>query len=77
MTQIPEWPVDFTVQRANDAKSVPRHDVIMNSELKWQCNYYCYGLTLIIACIGIHMRYKMWDEIIYPSPNFNGSIVEV
>ena len=35
------------------------------------------GLTLVPAWIRIHIHYRMWDEIIFPFPNFNGSAVEV
>ena len=28
-------------------------------------------------CISNYIHYKMWDEIAYPFPNFNGSTVEV
>ena len=34
-------------------------------------------LTLIPAWISNYMHYKMWDEITYPFPNFNGATVEV
>ena len=34
-------------------------------------------LTLIPAWIGNHMPCKVWDQITYPFPNFNGSTVEV
>ena len=33
--------------------------------------------TLIPAWVGNHMPYKVWDEITYPFPNFNGGTVEV
>ena len=35
------------------------------------------SLTLIPAWMNNHMPSKMWDEIIYPFPNFNGHTVEV
>ena len=35
------------------------------------------GLTLIPAWITDHIHYKVWDEIAYPFPNFNGATVEV
>ena len=41
------------------------------------CPLYLHGLTLIPAWIRNHMPSKMWDEITYPFPNFNGSTVEV
>ena len=34
-------------------------------------------LTWIPAWINIHMPSKVWDEITYPFPNFNGATVEV
>ena len=39
--------------------------------------FYWHGLTLIPAWISNHMPSKVWEEIIYPFPNFNGCIVEV
>ena len=39
--------------------------------------FYLHGLTLIPAWIRNHMPSKMWDEITYPLPNFNGFTVEV
>ena len=34
-------------------------------------------LILIIARINDYINYMIWDEIIYPFPNFNGATVEV
>ena len=34
-------------------------------------------LTLISAWISNYVHYKMWDEMTYPFPNFNGCTVEV
>ena len=31
----------------------------------------------IQAWMSNYIRYTMWDEIIYPFPNFNGATVEV
>ena len=39
--------------------------------------YYLHGTTLISAWIGNNIHNKVWDEISYPSPNFNGGTVEV
>ena len=39
--------------------------------------FYWYGLTLIPAWISKHMPRKVWNEITYPFPNFNGGSVEV
>ena len=38
---------------------------------------YWHGLILIPAWISNHMPCKVWDEITYPFPNFNGAAVEV
>ena len=35
--------------------------------------FYLYGLTLTPAWICNHMPNKMWHEITYPFPNFNGT----
>ena len=37
--------------------------------------FYWHGLTLIPAWMSNHLPSKMWDEIIYPFPNFNGSTI--
>ena len=34
-------------------------------------------LTLILIWISNYNHYNMWDEIIYPFPNFNSVTVEV
>ena len=34
-------------------------------------------LLLIPPWISNHMPNKMWDEITYPFPNFNGCVVDV
>ena len=39
--------------------------------------FYYYGLTLIPAWISNYIHHKMWYEITYPFPNFNGATVEV
>ena len=39
--------------------------------------FYWHGLTLIPAWISNHMPSKVWGEITYPFPNFNGCTVEV
>ena len=36
--------------------------------------FYQNGLTLIPAWISNHMPSKVWDEITYPLPNFNGAV---
>ena len=39
--------------------------------------FYCYGLTVIPVRISNHIHQIVWDEITYPSANFNGRAVEV
>ena len=39
--------------------------------------FYKHGLTLIPAWISNLTHYKVWYEITYPIPNFNGATVEV
>ena len=36
-----------------------------------------FGLTLILPGISNYIHYKVWDEITYPFPNFNGVTIEV
>ena len=47
----------------------------------WHSNirgpFYKHGLTLIPAGISNHISSKLWDEITYPSPNFNYATVEI
>ena len=38
--------------------------------------FYWYGLALIPACISNHIHYTVWDEIIYPFPNFNVQLLK-
>ena len=39
--------------------------------------FYWHGLTCIPAWIRNHMPSKVWDEITYPFPKFNGCTIEV
>ena len=39
--------------------------------------FYQHVLTLIPAWRSNHMPSKVWDEITYPFPNFNGVTIEV
>ena len=39
--------------------------------------FYKHRLTLIPAWISNYINYNLWDEIIYPFPNFNSGTVEV
>ena len=36
-----------------------------------------HGLTLIPVRLSSYIHYKIWDEMIYLFPNFNGATVEV
>ena len=36
-----------------------------------------HRLTFIPVWISDYAQYKVWDEITYPLPNFNGATVEV
>ena len=63
----PPW-VYFLASAALDGGSVP---------VGTRGFFYSFGLTVISACIGNHMFRKVWDEIIYPFPNYNGATVEV
>ena len=46
-------------------------------ELQTWVPFYKHLLTIIPAWISNHMPSKVWDEIIYPFPNFNGATIEV
>ena len=39
--------------------------------------FYQHGSILIPAWISNYIEHKVWDEITYPFPNFNGKAVEV
>ena len=51
-----------------------KHDEYHGNDLG---RFHKRGLILIPAWINNHMQSKMWDEISYPFPNFNGCTVEV
>ena len=57
-------------QRLFHNGSLSTIDVIRN-------RFYWHGLTLILVCIGNCTPRKVWDEIIYAFPNFNGCTVDV
>ena len=42
-----------------------------------RCPFYLHGLTLTPAWISYHIHHKMWNEITYPFPNFNGATIEL
>ena len=48
-------------------------------EIHWERQdlFTLHGLTLIPTRISNYIHYDMWDEITYPSLNFNGCTVEV
>ena len=60
-------------QRASNVFTVPRRwcDVVISGPFDR------YGLPLIPAGISNYIHYKMWDEITYLFPNFNGAAVGV
>ena len=39
--------------------------------------FYKHDITLIPAWISNDIHYKVWGDIIYPSPHFIGALVEV
>ena len=39
--------------------------------------FYKHGFTSIPTWISNYIHYKMWNEITYPLPNFNGCTIEV
>ena len=39
--------------------------------------FFKHGSTFILSSICNHMPSKVWDELTYPFPNFNGCTVEV
>ena len=55
-----------------------KHNEVICDVLKINTNnIYWHGLTLIPAWISNHTSSKLWAEITYPYPNFNGCTVEV
>ena len=42
-----------------------------------KCPFYQHDLTSITPWISNYIHYKVWDEITYPFPNFNGATIEV
>ena len=66
--------------RRTGVKCLPQP--MMNQLVHWHIwdtggLFYQYGLTLTPAWISNHMRSKVWAEVTYPFPNFNGCTVEV
>ena len=51
--------------------------IIFINKRGYQDPFYSHRLTLIPTWISNHMPNKVWDEITYPFPNFNGCIMEV
>ena len=51
--------------------------VISYSFLNFGGPFYKRGLIFIPAWISNYIHHKVWDEITYPFPNFNGATVEV
>ena len=55
----------------------PLQSDISGSILTLRGPFYQHGLTLIPAWISNHIPSKVWDEIAYPFPNFNGRTLDV
>ena len=57
-----------------------RHNSYELKEVFYGCPsvalFYQHGLTLNPAWISNYMYHKVWDELTYPFPNFNGYTVE-
>ena len=51
--------------------------VHLTFETNFCSRFYLHGATLVPVWISNCIHYKMWDEIIYPFPTFNGATVEV
>ena len=64
-----KWPVT--------RKMFPFDDVIMICQILSRDPFYSYELNLILSRISNCIHYKVWDEIIYPFPNFSGATDEV
>ena len=47
----------------------------MPSVISSRGTFYKHGLTLIPVWIGDYIYNEVWDEIIYPFPNFDGAII--
>ena len=60
---------------ANDSYDL--YDKLINIGDSWSPAHFTNtSLTLIPAWINNHIHYKVWDEISYPIPNFNGITIE-
>ena len=51
--------------------------VHLTFETNFCSRFYLHGATLVPVWISYCIHYKMWDEIIYPFPTFNGATVEI
>ena len=69
------------IEAWSEALNLPLYSVHSKSsrmiELHFQiwAPFYKHGLTLIPAWISNYTHYNMWDEIIHPFLNFNGTTV--
>ena len=57
---------------------IHNHFMLINvykNPLRWPRTYYLYRLSLIPAWISNYIQHKVWDEITWPFPNFNGGTV--
>ena len=59
----------------DDTKPLPQPKSISH---QWgPVSHYCYQGPPLLACISNNIHYKVWYEVTYPFPNFNGVTVEV
>ena len=89
---IHRWPMNSEHKRPVARKMFPFHESkkihysyyqpAMGPTLALRCLgslllVYWHGLTLIQTWISNYIHYKVWDDIAYTFPNFNGTTVEV
>ena len=58
-----------------DKQAYPLSVMVLQSQIRG--SFYQRESTWILAWSSNHMPSKMWDEITYPFPNFNGCTVDV
>ena len=83
---------EFPAQMASNAENVSfwwrHHEWRQSWQALWQLSdfsvdkrywglFYQYGLTLTLTCISNYIHYRVWNEVNYPFPNFNGCTTEV
>ena len=58
-------------------KSMFKQTTFCNSTSPWLWARFVFRYSLVLTWISNYMLGKVWDEITYPFPNFNGFTVEV